>query len=56
MEKKIKVSTQGRITIPQILRKSMKIMDGQPVMIRSEPAKREIIIELLPTITDYEKN
>jgi hypothetical protein len=53
MEKRIQVSTHGRITIPKILRDLLKIPDGQPVIIRSVPGKRELVIELQPTIGDF---
>lgn len=53
MEKRIRISTQGRLTIPKIMRDSMKIDDGQAVIIRSVQQKKEIVIELLPTMSDY---
>ncbi len=31
----------------------MGIRDGQPITIRSDASKRELIIDLLPTMTDY---
>lgn len=53
MEKHIKVSTQGRLTIPKQIRDSLKISDGQPVVVRTDSMKREIILELQPTMTDF---
>ena len=53
MEKHIKVSTQGRLTIPKQIRDSFRIADGQPVVIRTNSAKKEIILQLQPTISDY---
>ena len=53
MEKHIKVSTQGRLTIPKQIRESLRIADGQPIIIRSDHSKREIVIQLQPTISDY---
>ncbi|HZW56094.1 MAG TPA: AbrB/MazE/SpoVT family DNA-binding domain-containing protein [Nitrososphaerales archaeon] len=52
-EKHIKVSTQGRITIPKQLRDRLKIRDGQPIAIRPDPTMKGLVIELLPMITDY---
>ena len=42
MEKHIKVSTQGRLTIPKQIRDSLGISDGQPLVMRTNSAKREI--------------
>ena len=53
MEKHIKVSTQGRLTIPKQIRDSLRIGDGQPVVIRTNSAKKEIILQLQPTMSDY---
>ncbi|MGA2876078.1 MAG: AbrB/MazE/SpoVT family DNA-binding domain-containing protein, partial [Nitrososphaerales archaeon] len=53
MEKHIKVSTQGRLTIPKQIRDSLRISDGQPVVMRTNSAKREIILILQPTMSDY---
>jgi AbrB family looped-hinge helix DNA binding protein len=53
LEKHIKVSTQGRLTIPKQIRDSLKISDGQPVVVKSNSEKREIIIQLQPVISDY---
>ncbi|MHB1868933.1 MAG: AbrB/MazE/SpoVT family DNA-binding domain-containing protein [Nitrososphaerales archaeon] len=53
MEKHIKVSTQGRLTIPKQIRDSLRIADGQPVVIRTNSAKKEIILQLQPTMSDY---
>ncbi len=53
MEKHIKVSTQGRLTIPKQIRDSLRISDGQPVVMRTNSAKREIIMILQPTMSDY---
>jgi AbrB family looped-hinge helix DNA binding protein len=53
LEKRIKVSTQGRLTIPKEMRDSMKISDGQPILVRSDLQRREIIIIVQPTIADF---
>ena len=53
LEKRIRVSTHGRLTIPKAIRDVMKIEDGQPVIIRSVQDKREIVIELMVTISEY---
>ena len=53
MERHIKVSTQGRLTIPKQIRDSLKISDGQPIVVRSNAEKREIVIVLQPSISDY---
>ncbi len=53
MEKHIRVSTQGRLTIPKPIRDSLRISDGQPVVVRSNAEKREIVIVLQPSISDY---
>jgi AbrB family looped-hinge helix DNA binding protein len=53
LEKHIKVSTQGRLTIPKQIRDSLRISDGQPVVIRLDRQKREIVIILQPVISDY---
>ena len=53
LEKHIKVSTQGRLTIPKQIRDSLRISDGQPILVRSNSEKREIVIVLQPSISDY---
>jgi AbrB family looped-hinge helix DNA binding protein len=53
MEKRIRVSTQGRLTIPKIIRDKMRIQDGQSVIIRSDSEKRELVIELIATMSDF---
>lgn len=53
MEKRIRVSTQGRVTIPKDFRKALRISDGQPLLIRTDAAKREIVLVLQPTISDF---
>jgi len=54
LEKKIKISTQGRLTIPKQIRDIMKISEGQPILVRtSDSSKNEIIIQLLPKLTDF---
>jgi AbrB family looped-hinge helix DNA binding protein len=53
MEKRIRVSTQGRLTIPKQIRNSMKIEDGQPIIIKSVEGKRELVIELMSTMGDF---
>jgi AbrB family looped-hinge helix DNA binding protein len=53
MEKRIRVSTQGRITIPKIIRERANVQDGQPIIVRTVPDKREIIIEILSTMADF---
>ena len=53
VEKRIRISTQGRLTIPKIFRERMNIPDGQPIIVRSVPERREIVIELLSTMADY---
>lgn len=53
VEKRIRVSTQGRLTIPKILRDSLKISDGQSIIVKSVEGKRELIIELTPTMNDF---
>ncbi len=54
VEKHIKVSTQGRVTIPKQIRDSLRISDGQPIVVRSDLSKREIVILLQPKISDFE--
>lgn len=53
MEKRIRVSTQGRLTIPKIIRDSLRIEDGQPIIIKTVQGKRELLIELMATMRDY---
>ena len=53
LEKRIRVSTQGRITIPKVFRDTLKVPDGQPLLIRTVPDKKEIVLEILPTMSDY---
>lgn len=53
MEKKIRVSTHGRLTIPKIFRDRMNIPDGQPIIVKSTGEKRQIIIEILLTMGDF---
>lgn len=53
MEKQIKISTQGRLTIPKQIRELLSIKDGQPVLIRSDSARKEIRLLLQPVISDY---
>ena len=53
MEKHIRVSTQGRLTIPKQIRDSLRISDGQPIVISSNVEKKEITIILQPSISDY---
>jgi AbrB family looped-hinge helix DNA binding protein len=53
MEKHIKVSTQGRLTIPKQIRDSLRISDGQPIVVRTNSTKREIILVLQPTMSDF---
>ncbi|MDG6996807.1 MAG: hypothetical protein JRN52_12865 [Nitrososphaerota archaeon] len=53
MEKRIRISTQGRITIPKVMRDRLKLKDGQPIVIRSDEAGREILLKIQPTITEY---
>jgi len=53
LEKRTKVSTQGRLTIPKQIRDANGIKDGQPVIVKSGTSKREIVIELIPEITDF---
>ncbi|MDG6922303.1 MAG: hypothetical protein JRN67_03300 [Nitrososphaerota archaeon] len=53
MEKHIRMSTQGRLTIPKQIRDAMRIRDGQPFVIKTDSFKREIILELQPTIADF---
>ena len=53
MEKRIRVSTQGRLTIPKLMRELMKIEDGQAIIIKSIEGKREIVIELMSTMNDF---
>ncbi len=47
------MSTQGRITIPKPIRDTMKIEDGQSIIIKSVEGKRELLIELMSTINDF---
>ncbi|MCL4518312.1 MAG: AbrB/MazE/SpoVT family DNA-binding domain-containing protein [Thaumarchaeota archaeon] len=54
MERRIRVSTQGRITIPKAMRDKLKLMDGQPIVLRSDDGIREILLQIQPTMTDYE--
>jgi bifunctional DNA-binding transcriptional regulator/antitoxin component of YhaV-PrlF toxin-antitoxin module len=53
LEKRIRVSTQGRITIPKLFRDTLKVPDGQPILIRTVPDKKEIVLEILATMSDY---
>ena len=53
MEKHIKISTQGRMTIPKQIRDSLRISDGQAILVKSNLEKREIVIVLQPSISDY---
>lgn len=53
MEKRIRISTHGRVTIPKILRDKLNILDGQPIVVRSVAERRELVIEILPTMSDY---
>ncbi|MGI0079238.1 MAG: hypothetical protein ACRECH_06405 [Nitrososphaerales archaeon] len=53
MEKRIRISTHGRLTIPKMFRDGLSIPDGQPIVVRSVPDKRELVIEILPTMSDY---
>ena len=53
MEKQIKISTQGRLTIPKQIRELLSIVDGQPVIIRSDSGRKEILLLLQPVISDY---
>jgi len=53
LEKHIKISTQGRLTIPKQIRDSLRISDGQAILVKSNLEKREIVIVLQPSISDY---
>jgi AbrB family looped-hinge helix DNA binding protein len=53
VEKQIRVSTQGRITIPKTIRDLLKIQEGQPLVLKADSGKREILILVEPTISDY---
>ena len=55
MEKRIRISTQGRLTIPKILRDLLDIKDGQAIIIKSVSGKKELKIELLSTMMDFVK-
>jgi AbrB family looped-hinge helix DNA binding protein len=55
LEKQIKVSTQGRLTIPKQIRDALGIRDGQPITVRTSSDRRELIVEILPTMLDYER-
>jgi len=55
MERHIRVSTQGRLTIPKPIRDSLRISDGQPVVVRSNRDRREIVIVVQPVISDFNK-
>ena len=52
-EKRIRVSTQGRLTIPKQIRDSLGIREGQPIIVRTGITKKEIVIEILPELTDF---
>ena len=53
MEKHIKVSTQGRVTIPKQIRDMLGIEDGQPLLIQTDSARKEITLIFQPTISDF---
>ena len=53
MEKQIKISSQGRLTIPKQIRELLRIREGQPVLVRSDSARKEIVLVLQPVIPDY---
>jgi AbrB family looped-hinge helix DNA binding protein len=53
MDKQIRISTHGRLTIPKKIRDSLRVEDGQPVLVRSDSAKREITLVLQPVMSDY---
>ena len=53
MEKRIRVTTQGRLTIPKQVRDMFGIKDGQPLLVETDSAKKEIILVLQPKISDY---
>lgn len=53
LEKRIKISTQGRLTIPKTFRDSYGIKDGQPIVVKTGNSEKEIVIEVIPTITDF---
>lgn len=53
MEKHVRVSTQGRLTIPKQIRDLFGIKDGQALVIQTNTAKREIMLVLQPTISDF---
>ena len=53
LEKHIRISTQGRLTIPKQIRDSLRISDGQAIVVKSNLEKREIVIVLQPSISDF---
>ena len=53
LEKRIRISTQGRITIPKEIRDRLGIEDGQPVIVRTTESRKEVMIELQPKLTDF---
>lgn len=53
VERHIRVSTQGRITIPKAIRDRLKIRDGQPLVVRTDEKQREILLVIQPTISEY---
>jgi len=55
MEKRIRISTQGRLTIPKKIRDALNISDGQPILVRSSKDTKQIVIEILPTINEFSK-
>lgn len=54
MEKRIRISTQGRITIPKAMRDRLKLKDGQAIVILSDEVGREILLKIQPMITEYQ--
>jgi AbrB family looped-hinge helix DNA binding protein len=53
LERQIRVSTQGRVTIPKAIRDSLRIEDGQPLVLRTDSRKREILVIVESTIPEY---
>jgi AbrB family looped-hinge helix DNA binding protein len=56
VERQIRVSTQGRITIPKTIRDLLKIEEGQPLALKADGHKREILVVVEPTISEYSRS
>ncbi len=53
MEKNVRISTHGRLTIPKQMRDSLSITDGQPILIKVDLIHKALVIEILPKISDF---